>query len=242
MPTFRHGKSVNVFIDKYDFSTYFNDMTASAMQEPVETSAFGSSAKTYIAGLKDGTISLSGMFEGTTTGTDVFFDTVMGSATKQNIIVAPEGHALGYVATVANSDDTSYEVSGSVGDLVKTSAEFQASTGVESGLLLSSGASITATTNGTSVDNAASTTNGGVGFFSLPINTRTGTIIAVIQHSSDNSTFADLVTFTTVNATTLTSERIEVASGTTVNRYLRLKLTYAAGTGASTPVVAFVRR
>jgi hypothetical protein len=52
----------------------------------------------------------------------------------------------------------------------------------------------------------------------------------------------DLVTFTTVNATTLTSERVEVASGTTVNRYLRLKLTYAVGSGASTPVVAFVRR
>ena len=242
MPTFRHGKSVNVFIDKYDFSTYFNDMSATSNLEPVETSAFGSSAKTYISGLRDGTISLSGMFDGTTTGTDVFFDTVMGSTTKQNIIVAPEGHALGYVATVANSDDTSYEVSGSVTDLVMTSAEFQASTGVESGLLLSSGASITATTNGTSVDNAASTTDGGVGFFSLPVNTRTGTIIAVIQHSSDNSTFADLVTFTTVNATTLTSERIEVASGTTVNRYLRLKLTFAAGSGASTPVVAFVRR
>ena len=242
MPTFRHGKSVNVFIDEYDFSTYFNDMSATSNLEPTETTAFGSSAKTYIAGLRDGTISLSGMFEGTTTGTDVWFEGVMGLTTKQNIIVAPEGHGLGNVATVANSDDTSYEVSGSVGDLVMTSAEFQASTGVESGLLLSSGASITATTNGTSVDNTASTTDGGVGFFSLPVNTRSGTVDAVIQHSSDNSTFADLVTFTSVNATTLTSERVEVASGTTVNRYLRLKLTYAVGTGASTPVVAFVRR
>jgi hypothetical protein len=242
MPTFRHGKSVNVFIDEYDFSSYFNDMSATSNLEPTETTAFGSSAKTYIAGLRDGTISLSGMFEGTTTGTDVWFEGVMGLTTKQNIIVAPEGHGLGNVATVANSDDTSYEVSGSVGDLVMTSAEFQASTGVESGLLLSSGASITAKTNGTSVDNTASTTDGGVGFFSLPVNTRSGTVDAVIQHSSDNSTFADLVTFTSVNATTLTSERVEVASGTTVNRYLRLKLTYAVGTGASTPVVAFVRR
>ena len=30
MPTFRHGKAVNVFIDKYDFSTYFNDVTATS--------------------------------------------------------------------------------------------------------------------------------------------------------------------------------------------------------------------
>ena len=29
MPTFRHGKNVNVFIDEFDFSTYFNDASAS---------------------------------------------------------------------------------------------------------------------------------------------------------------------------------------------------------------------
>jgi hypothetical protein len=29
MPTFRHGKNVNIFIDEYDFSTYFNNVSAS---------------------------------------------------------------------------------------------------------------------------------------------------------------------------------------------------------------------
>ena len=28
MPTFAHGKNVNVFINEYDFSTYFNDVSA----------------------------------------------------------------------------------------------------------------------------------------------------------------------------------------------------------------------
>ena len=29
MPTFRHGKGVSVFIDQYDFSAYFKDLTNS---------------------------------------------------------------------------------------------------------------------------------------------------------------------------------------------------------------------
>jgi hypothetical protein len=63
------------------------------------------------------------------------------------------------------SDNTSYEVSGAIADVVQASAEFQSSEGVEHGVILSSGSAITATGNETGVDNAASSTNGGVGFF-----------------------------------------------------------------------------
>ena len=73
MPTFAHGKNVNIFVNEYDFSTYFNDVSASSTVETAEVSAFGSSAKSYIVGLQDGTVSLSGMFDGTATGTDVVF-------------------------------------------------------------------------------------------------------------------------------------------------------------------------
>ena len=59
MPTFAHGKNVNVFINQYDFSTYFNDVSATSTVETAEVSAFGSSAKEYIVGLLDGTVSLS---------------------------------------------------------------------------------------------------------------------------------------------------------------------------------------
>ncbi len=107
---------------------------------------------------------------------------------------------------------------------------------------LSSGSTVTATGNGTSVDNGASTTNGGAGFLSVPVNTRNGNITVKIQHSADNSTFADLVTFTVVSSTTKTSQRVEVASGTTVNRYLRVNYTVAGSSGSATPVVAFTRR
>jgi hypothetical protein len=243
MPTFRHGKNVNVFIDEFDFSTYFNDVSASTTVDTAETSAFGTSAKTYVVGHRDGTVSLSGMFEGTaSTGTDEFFDNALGNATKALVIVAPEGHSNGAGAIMLEADDTSYEVSSAIADIVQASAEFQSTDAVEHGKILSSGSTVTATGNGTAVDNGASTTNGGAGFLSVPVNTRNGNITVKIQHSADNSTFADLVTFTVVSGTTTTSEKIEVADGTTVNRYLRVNYTVAGSTGSATPVVAFTRR
>jgi hypothetical protein len=243
MPTFRHGKNVNVFLDQYDFSTYFNDVTASTSVDTAETSAFGTSAKTYVVGHRDGTVSLSGMFESTeSTGTDQYFATALGSATKIKLIVAPEGNSNGAGAIMLVADDTSYEVSSAIADIVQASAEFQSTDAVEHGKILSSGSTVSATGNGTGVDNGASTTNGGAGFLSVPVNTRNGNITVKIQHSADNSTFADLVTFTVVSSTSKTSERVEVASGTTVNRYLRVNYTVAGSTGSATPVVAFTRR
>lgn len=243
MPTFRHGKNVNVFIDEFDFSTYFNDVSASTTVDTAESSAFGTSAKTYVVGHRDGTISLSGMFEGTaSTGTDEFFENALGNTTKALVIVAPEGHSNGTGAIMLEADNTSYEVSGAIADIVQASAEFQSTDAVEHGKILSSGSTVTATGNGTGVDNGASTANGGAGFLSVPVNTRNGNITVKIQHSADNSTFADLVTFTVVSGTTTTSEKIEVADGTTVNRYLRVNYTVAGSTGSATPVVAFTRR
>ena len=235
MPTFAHGKNVNIFVNEFDFSTYFNDVSASSTVETAEVSAFGSSAKSYIVGLQDGTVSLSGMFDGTATGTDVVFSSVLGSATKQLVVVAPSGNSVGANAIVLEADDTSYEVSGAVADVVQTSAEFQSSDGVEHGKILSSGTAISSTGNGTSAS-----TNGGVGFLSVPTNTRNGNITVKVQQSADNSTFTDLITFTEVTSTQKTSERVEVTG--TVARYLRVSYTVAGSTGSATPVVAFARR
>jgi hypothetical protein len=241
MPTFRHGKSVKVFVDEFDFSSYFNDVSASTTVETAETTSFGSDAKEYITGLIDGTVSLSGMFEGTEdVGTDDYFETVLGGEAKQKVIVATEGHGLGSRAVMLESDATSYEVSGAIADVVQASAEFQSSEGVEHGVILSSGAAVSSTGNGTGVDNGAATTNGGVGYLSVPVNTRNGNVTVKIAASADNSTFADLVTFTVVSSATKTSERVEVTG--TVARYLRVSYTVAGSTGSATPIVAFSRR
>lgn len=243
MPTFRHGKNISVFIDKYDFSAYFSDITTSEKADTADVTGFGAVGKAYIVGNTDGTAQLSGFFESTAlTGTDQYFASVKGSSTKQLVIASFEGNTLGTRCIALQADASSYQVSATVGDAIKTSADFQATDGIDHGVILSSNAAISATATGTGVDNAVATTNGGVGYLTVPAMTRNGTVIVKIQSSADNSTFVDLITFTTVASTTPTSERILVAAGTAVPRYLRVSYTVAGSTGSATPTVAFSRR
>ena len=60
-----------------------------------------------------------------------------------------------------------------------------------------------------------------------------------IQHSTDASSWADLITFTAFTGATW--ERKAVANGTTVNRYVRA-VTDVTGTGTTTFLVAFAPR
>ena len=242
MPTFRHGKNTVVAINGFDATTWFNDATSTRTIDTAETTAFGSTAKTYIASMKDGTLSLKGMFDGTTGAVDEVFAGIIGAATDPVITVGLEGASIGTGCHMVGAIETTYEVSSPVADLVKVSADFQADGGLDSGKILQSGTISTATTTlGTAVDNTTSSTNGGVGHVHSTANTRSGTTQVKIQHSSDNSTWVDLVTFTGIATTITSGERIVVASGTTVNRYVRSNIT-TSGTGSITTSVAFARR
>lgn len=243
MPTFRHGKSTAVLLNGEDVSTYFNDATTNRSIETVETTAFGQNSKTYIASLRDGTLSLAGMFDGTAGAIDDILAGIAGSNTDNVVTVGVDGGAVGSLCHMVATQETTYEVSSVVSDLVKVSAEFQADGGLDSGRLLASSAVIASatTTNGTAVDNAAASSNGGVGHVHATANTQNATTAVKIQHSTDNSTWVDLVTFTAIGISTKSAQRIEVAAGTTVNRYLRSQVV-TTGTGSITTSVAFARR
>lgn len=242
---FRHGKNTVVLVNEYNLSSYFNEATTANSIETSETTTYGAAggSKTYVTGLNDGTVSVSGLFDGDTAAIDAVLTSVLGSDTDVNFTVAYDGGmTIGARCATGQSIMTSYEVSSPVADVVSTSAEFQPDGGVSRGVVLAPLSTVSATGNGTAVDNGASTVNGGVAVIHVPANTRNGTIIVKVQHSADNVTYADLVTFATVSSTTKTSERLSVASGTTVNRYLRASYTVAGSTGSASIAVAFARR
>ena len=105
-----------------DLSAYLNDVSFPRDAETAETTAFGNSAKTYIIGLTDATISISGMFDSTADG---YLAGVLGFATPLNFEYGPEGSTAGKVKYSGSCLMTSYEVSASVGDAVQASADFQ---------------------------------------------------------------------------------------------------------------------
>ena len=242
MPTFRHGKNTTVLSGDFDLTTYLNSASASYSVDVPETTTFGSSDRSYIVGHNEGTISFEGLFDGTTSSADELFSAALGNTTDRVVTVSTDSTAIGGRTILASASSTSYEISSPLTDVVSVSAEAIANGGLDSGLWLVCQTAVSATTNTASVDNAASSTNGGVAHLHVTANARTATTVIAVQHSADNSTWADLVVFGTVALSGLDSERVEVASGTTVNRYLRTRTTIATGTGAITRSVAFSRR
>jgi len=239
---FIHGKGTITLCNEFDLSGYFNEASVSHSIETAETTTFGKSAKTYIVGLEDGTLSLGGLFEGSANAVDAELTDVLGVDSGMTITVAPSGSlAIGERTMSLNGKLTSYEISAPVGDVVSASSEFQANEGVGMGISLHALTAETATGNGTSYDGSASSSAGGFATLHVTANTMNNNTVFKVQHSADNSTWADLATFSTVATTVKTSERVTVASTTTVNRYLRATWT-ASGTGSVTFHINFARR
>jgi hypothetical protein len=126
---FVHGKSAVFKVDDSggtlrDLSAYLNDVSMPRDIETAETTTFGvaGSAKTYITGLTDATISISGLFDSTADG---YLAGVVGNTATLSFEYGPEGSAGGKVKYLGECIMTSYEVSASVGDAVQASADFQ---------------------------------------------------------------------------------------------------------------------
>ena len=122
-----HGKACAVLVDQYDLSAYFNSADYSATLETAETTTFGATAKTSIAGLKDVTFSASGLFDPTLDAhmSGVLAALAAGTLTTASYVIGPAGSTGGYPKYTGEALLTSYQVSPPVGDVVSWSAEFQ---------------------------------------------------------------------------------------------------------------------
>lgn len=250
MPTFIHGKSTGVFVDAFNLSSYFNTVDYASTIDTAETTSFGSSAKSYLPGLNDATLSISGLYSQETGGSDEVLASILGSATTPIVTVVMSTGTIGGRAVLGRAHETSYSISNPVADVSSVSADFNASTdavanqtyGVRGGVILTTGNSIAFGSLGllTAVDNTASSASGSMATLHVTTNSITGGATTIkVQHSTDNTTFADLITFTAVAAST-TAKQLSVTTGT-VNRYVRVSATTAGSAGSITFNVGFAR-
>ena len=249
MPTFIHGKNTAVYIDEFDLSSYFNDVSVTLDNDTAETTAFGDTNKSFILGTRGGTLSMSGMWAADTDGSDEELQALLGNATTPILTIRQGAAAIGSRAIIAQANETNYAISNPVADVSTISADFECTPNQVSnltfalagGVQLTAGASIAHGSLGdlSSVDNAASSANGGAGTLHVPTNTVNGNTTIKIQHSANNSSWADLISFTVVGSSAKTSE-IKAVSGT-VNRYLRATASTAGSSGSITFMVAFAR-
>jgi hypothetical protein len=230
--SFTRGAAAKIMHGAFDLSSYFRDFDHGTEVDVEDSTTFGKSAKCYTVTLTDATLSLEGLWDGTAAAVDGVLAPVLGVGAKP-LTLGLDGLAHGKVVKLMDGIAAKYAVKGSVGGLVEVTAEFQANEGSASGFSLLDLGSQAATANGTSLDNGAGTTNGGAA--NLHVTSGTGTLTAKVQHSTDNSVWVDLITFTA--ATGATSEHKRVTG--TVNRYVRA--TWTIATGPFTFTLGFAR-
>lgn len=130
MPTFVHGKSTHFEIDDTGGTSRNISDTLTSVDFPesidtAETTAFGATSKSYVVGLRDATLSVSGIWDATVDG--YFIGTEPASRT---FIYGPAGNGSGNVKYTGECILTSFSVSNPVGDVVTYSADFQCTGGV----------------------------------------------------------------------------------------------------------------
>lgn len=246
---FAHGSSTVVLVNEKVVSTEVSGWTMSHSRAMSEVTTVGQAAgqagASFVPGLTSGSLALRGPQDSAHTGglTKEITDAV-GVDNAFLCTCLPEGPTVvGKPAFFALADLSEHAIDASVADAVSMTMSAQADESVELGWVLHELAAKTADGNGTVVDRGASpltpTTRGAVAAIHVTAFTGLTTATIKVQHSTDNSVWADLATFTAVTA--IGWERVKVADGTTVNRYLRV-VTDVTGSGSVTFLVAVAPR
>jgi hypothetical protein len=203
-------------------------VSPSATVDMLDATTLNDTAKTFVPGLEDMTLNVDGLFDNTTTAGSAFANITAAISATSTVptSVAPSGFAVTNPVWLLPAKTITYDVTSAVADLVQFSMSLGAATPPSLGVSLADLAVVSATGNGTSVDNAAGTTNGGIAHLHITaVSGTTPTLAVIVQHSTNNSTWTTLASFT--SATAATSESITFSG--TVNRYVRASYT-AGGT------------
>lgn len=229
------AKDATLLINGYALSTYATAYEVTQAVDPVEVTGFLDGAHNSIPGIAVAKMS-----------TDMLWDSdagkvhdALGALTTGQVTIIPEIYALGCPSLSMPFMQSNYNPAGQPAGAIKVgSIKFEAygaSAAIYPGVILQHG-TITNSLIGTGVLDPTNTAQTAACSAVLHIWTKTitDTYVIKVQHSTNNSTWTDLVTFT-ADGTALTAERQLVASGT-INKYRRV---IAARTGAAGDTLGF---
>lgn len=133
---FVHGKGTKFKIDTgadalTDISAYLNNVDVSWEVDTPETTTFGNSDRTYIAGLRNATISIAGIWDATLDA--VIASQPAGATTLLNFEYGPAGLTGGLVKYSGTCLLTSYSLGSPVDGVATFSADYQVSGAVTVG-------------------------------------------------------------------------------------------------------------
>jgi hypothetical protein len=186
---FQHGRDGRVLVEDVDMSTFFNSMDISLDVDAPESTTFGAAGdRTYVsAGLRGGTVALSGFYDAATDAVDEEISTVLGNTTNRVASLYPQGHTVGNPVYLPHSIYTSYSISQPTDGLVSITADIQPSGAITRGFSLHQLTAETATSSGTAVDLGSTGNPGGVGHLHVTSSSGTApTLTVTVDHATSS--------------------------------------------------------
>lgn len=237
-----HSRSARFLAGGFDLSNATNKVDVKGASDLSDATGFQNTSKVWVAGMKAATVQASGFWRGTADGSqsavapDVLSGEHFGVAGTVCVSHYPAGETVGNRGWALACTLTEFNVDTDTENVSSYSLGGESSLGMEPvvshyAMPDATATALTGSGTATAVDNAAATTNGGAGYLHN-FRLSAGTAVVVIQHSTNNSTWSDLVTFSNVVAATdeRVSERVAVAG--TVNRYTRCVYTITGGSAS----------
>lgn len=119
---FRHGRYAEITVNAKDLSAFCDSADLGIDVDTSDTTVFGASWKTAIAGLAGATLELSGDYDPTATTGPAAVLTALIGADPFAVVVYPGGNVSGQVSRSFDAILTKYKESSPVGDKVTFSA------------------------------------------------------------------------------------------------------------------------
>lgn len=237
------AKQCSIFVDGYDLSCAFKELKMAKSVDEHDTTALCTTGdRTFLPGLKQGNLSLSGFYAFDDTLEDQVENILETAFNAQETVVITASlgsRSVGGVAFMCRGGQTKHDVESVLNTVLMVTADITAEDNVFAGKFIFDSDVDKDTEVGTSIDNAAASTNGGVlHVHAYAHDEDISDSSILLEQSANNSAWTTLIASTDIGAPN-GALAIEVAPGTTVARYLRLTIT--AADGAASYVAAFYR-
>lgn len=222
-----HGKRVDIFMSGFNMGDVLNAVDTPMTIDTAETTVFNSTQcrKSYVSTLSDATLTAGGLYSGSTASVSQDLLDFLQGTTEQVWTWYPKGDAIGNLGHGMSALETGYNISSPVNGVVEISIDAQSNTARERVESLGTLTNVSSSASGTADDNTVASTNGGVGYIQRITNSTTRLTAASIQHSNNNSTWDDIVAFTTSPTGAKNGGERVLASAQDVKRYTRYKVT-----------------
>lgn len=230
---FKHGSKTSIYLGGLDLSPYLNAAEWSTDQAAAETTTFGASWKTYIAGLQGAKATFGGFYDPTV----LDIENTLGvdwSLTAGVLTACAGGTAIGDDARLFSIMSSSYAQTSPVGGAVGVKWEAATSAPVGFGDVLHPYGVDTNTTTGAEKDDSAATSLGWIAHLHVAA-VSGGSWVVKLQDAAVSNTYSDLTGGAFTAATGKTSQRLVAATNTTtLRRYVRYVATRTGGIAGDT--------